>query len=228
MRRHLMAELLAKEDSSVNGEQAIVPTNQGTEIYLRLRSMTGSGVRLTPATGGQSRSGTLERVVVTGALFALGAPLQGLNVGSPIYLEVFSDQGLVLCTATIQAVDEANRIWVDLPAQLEVIQRRRHQRVDVQLEAGVQVDPEAEPVTVQVVNISVGGLAFVAETPYQPGQMVILHLRVQALGPAEIAARVVRSSGADQARWLIGVAFDPMNPAQVARIEQYVSSLLEG
>lgn len=202
---------------------------QQSDAYLKLRAMTGAPIRVTfsPATGTEVKvAGLLERVVVTGMLVDLEHPPMGLELGSVVSLEILTRDALIRCETTVSEVDPSRHLYLHLPLSVEAVQRRRHPRADINLEATLRSALYTEAVPIHLINISAGGAAYSSHLPFEPGSRVQLYMSTDTLAPAEITAHVVRCTQIDEGVWAVGVAFDLLNPAQEAKVVQYVSTIV--
>ncbi|MDB4897018.1 MAG: PilZ domain [Firmicutes bacterium] len=212
-------------------DQATAPPDARSDMFLKFRAMTGYPIRVIINEAGAAGTplklpGILERVVVTGAIIDLESPMPGLPAGTPVQLEILAKLALVRCETVISSVDATRRLYVDLPESMDTLQRRQHPRADVQLQSDLAVDPNEPSIPVQVINLSLGGAAYSTPVPLAVGSMAYVQLTALGLAPAEIPVKVMRCTSVGPDLWVVGVAFAALNPAQEAKIAQYVNTVL--
>lgn len=211
--------------------QPLVSGEESTRVYHQLRAATGSPARVTlkdPETGITIARvpGLVRRVVVTGFILDLEIPMFSATAGQRAEVEVLSASALIRCTTVIQELESARVLYLEIPEGLDIVQRRRHPRIDVNLEALAQEEEAGRSVPIHIMNLSVGGVGFVSAAAHPPGTTLRLHLNIAGLNPAEIPVRVVRCELMGPEKWMVGASFQALNPAQEAKLSQYIATVL--
>lgn len=213
----------------MNWDQSVAPLLVQSDVYHKLRSTTGCPARLTIHTGEPSPvtvPGLIRRVVVTGLVVDMEIPVFELQSGTVLDVEIMSKDALVRFRSVLQEADSSRTLYLALPDSLESVQRRKHPRIDVQLEALTSGDQTEAMDPVRILNLSIGGVGYVSSQPQLPGDTATLQLSAVGLSPAEIPIRVVRCEPVGNGQYMVGVAFQTLNPAQETKLSQYISAVL--
>jgi hypothetical protein len=194
-----------------------------------LLSLRGSllGLRL-PASEpqGESRLGTLDEVTARHLGLGLVVPVPRMPAGTPLVVEIQDGQFLLrFAPRLVKAVeDHATHLETTLPQQVESVQRRQFSRQRLTLnilyamEATAGSPKQDKTGLGQAIDLSLGGLRMIAQSPIPVGQRLFLSFTLtNGAGFRGLTAHVIRSH-MEGSRPIVALKFELLAPTLEAEL----------
>ncbi|MFZ5826635.1 MAG: PilZ domain-containing protein [Bacillota bacterium] len=203
-------------------------------VEARLMEMSGERVRLTvldPISRERYMRfpGMLSGITASALSVECWQTVPVFPPGTPVTMEVVTNGQILRIQSAVQSCEPDRWSWLqlDMPANLETVEYRRHARVEVKSPIHLITEGEGHAVYGFLRDLSAGGAALRTEEPLSPGVRVQASLSLSTgLILERLDAEVVRCSETGDGFYVLAVQFD-YSPEKQALLESYVKGRLE-
>lgn len=196
-------------------------------IVQTLLEVLGSPARVESAKASERQPGMLVEVTEQGLRIDLLNLPEALAAGTPVDVELHHSSGLFRFSGNcLPNVDNPRGLLVSIPDRVEVIQRRRHARLDISLNMQVQ-RVGSPPVAGRTLNISASGMAFTAPVAANSGEQVQIWLRLtNGVVLMPLVAQILRVAPGPDGNILFAAAFLDNISVRHSALEEFLQEML--